>query len=72
MKIMKNVRSGLFLIAPFIERYNRTLQGIISKYMTQNQTYTFYNRLQDFIDGYNKRKHRSISVSYVQICKICL
>lgn len=44
----------------YIERFNRTLQSIIYKYMTENETNRFIDKFQDFISTYNNRKHRMI------------
>ena len=32
----------------YCERFNRTIETMIFKYCTQFQTYTFFDRLQDF------------------------
>lgn len=49
--------------AAFIERFNRTLQTIIYKYLTENETNRFVNVLQDLVSTYNNRKHRMIGVT---------
>jgi Integrase core domain/Chromo (CHRromatin Organisation MOdifier) domain len=49
--------------AAFIERFNRTLQTIIYKYLTENETNRFIDKLQDLVSSYNKRKHRMIEMS---------
>ena len=49
--------------AAFIERFNRTLQIIIYKYMTEKETNRFIDMLQPLVASYNKRKHRMINMS---------
>ena len=49
--------------AAYIERFNRTLQTIIYKYMTENETNRFVDVLQSLVTSYNKRKHRMINMS---------
>ena len=44
--------------AHFVERVQRTLQDMIFKYMTSKQSYTFHDKLQDFVKTYNSRRHR--------------
>lgn len=49
--------------AAYIERFNRTLQSIIYKYMTENETNRFIDVLQDLVKSYNTRVHRIIQMS---------
>ena len=59
--------------AAFIERFNRTLQSLIYKYMTENETNRFLNVkdkdgnhipvLSKLMETYNKRKHRMTGFS---------
>jgi len=42
----------------YIERFNRTLQNITYKYMTENETYRFKDVFQDLVKTYNNRVHR--------------
>lgn len=55
--------------AAYIERFNRSLQGIIYKFMTENETYRFISQQSKFdgqdvkmfgrlMETYNNRKHR--------------
>ena len=44
--------------AHFVERVQRTLQDMIWKYITSKQSWTFHDKLQDFVKTYNSRKHR--------------
>jgi Integrase core domain/Chromo (CHRromatin Organisation MOdifier) domain len=48
--------------AAYIERFNRTLQLIIYKYMTENETNRFIDVLQDLVKTYNNRVHRIIQM----------
>lgn len=49
--------------AAFIERFNRTLQTIMYKYMTEKETKKYINVLQELVKSYNTRKHRIIGMS---------
>mgnify|MGYP000231577065 CR=1 FL=1 len=49
--------------AAYIERFNRTFQNLIYKYMSQFETHTYIDNLQNFIDSYNNREHRMIGMS---------
>lgn len=49
--------------APIVERFNRTLQGLIYRYFTHNQTETFTYDLQYLMHAYNTREHRTIKMS---------
>ena len=46
--------------APFIERFQRSIQRIISQYCTENATYQFYDKLQLLLHTYNSRPHRML------------
>jgi transposase InsO family protein len=47
--------------ASIVERVNRSLRGIIYRYMTENQTNRYIDVLQDLVTTYNERPHRSIA-----------
>lgn len=49
--------------AAFIERFNRTLQMLIYKYMTDNETNRYIDVLQKLVETYNRRKHRMIGMT---------
>jgi hypothetical protein len=49
--------------AAVVERFNKTLQVIIYKYLTQNETLRYIDKLQKFVSSYNNRYHRSIRMS---------
>jgi hypothetical protein len=46
-----------------VERFNRTLQGIMFKYFTPNNTYKYIDVLQEMVDLYNNTKHVSIKMT---------
>lgn len=46
--------------AQIVERFNRTLKDLIHRYMTQNGTLRYIDKLGDFISVYNRRPHRGI------------
>lgn len=62
-KNIKLVTPKANIHAAFIERFNRTLQIIIYKYMTEKETNRFIDMLQPLVTSYNKRKHRMINMS---------
>jgi hypothetical protein len=49
--------------AAYIERFNRTIQTIIYKYMSQFETNRYIDNLQDFVNSYNNREHRMIGMT---------
>ena len=49
--------------APFVERFQRSLQRIVYTYCTDKGTYQFFDKIQDFVLQYNTRKHRMIGMS---------
>ena len=49
--------------APYVERVQRTIQNIIYKYMTENNTSTFIDKLQELLLSYNNRLHSSIKMT---------
>ncbi len=48
------------LKACFAERVNKTLQILIYKYLTQNETIRYIDVLPKLVETYNKRGHRSL------------
>ena len=42
------------------ERFNLTIQRLIHKYLTQNETLKYIDKLDDILDSYNKRPHRTL------------
>lgn len=49
--------------AAFIERFNRSIQRLIQKYLTENETYKYVDVLQEIVKTYNNRKHRMIGTT---------
>lgn len=49
--------------APHVERLNRTIQGKIFRYMTENESKKWAQVLGDILEGYNNRRHRIIKMS---------
>lgn len=47
----------------FIERFNRTLQNLIYKYLSENSTYKFTTVFDSLMLTYNRRKHRMTGFS---------
>lgn len=48
------------LKAAIAERFNRSLQDLIFKYMTHNETRTYVNVLPALLETYNSRGHRTL------------
>lgn len=46
--------------AAIVERFNKTLQGLIYRFLTENQTERFHHDLPNLVHTYNNRKHRSL------------
>jgi transposase InsO family protein len=49
--------------AAYIERFNRTFQNLIYKFLSQFETRRYIDNLQDFVNSYNNREHRMIGMS---------
>lgn len=62
-KGIKLINPQASIHAAFIERFNRTLQLLMYKYMTENETERYIDVLQDLVKTYNKRKHRMIKMT---------
>lgn len=50
----------------YIERFNRTLQSLIYKYLQEKNTYRFVDVFQNIVETYNFRKHRMIGFTPYQ------
>ncbi len=48
--------------ASVVERFNRTLRGRMTRFLTAINSKRYYNILQDLIDGYNASYHKSIKM----------
>lgn len=46
--------------AGIAERVNRTLQNLLYKYMTENETLNYITKLSELVSTYNNRSHRSL------------
>jgi len=51
-----------------VERFNRTLRGRLSRYMTHKGN-TYIHKLQDIVQAYNGTKHRSIGMAPKDVTK---
>ena len=49
--------------ASIVERFNRTLQSKIHRYMTHKRTFTFLPVLKDLVEAYNNRVHSSTGLT---------
>lgn len=49
--------------AAVVERFNRTIQTLIYKFMDHNQTQSYSRDLQHLVNTYNTRKHRTIGMT---------
>ena len=49
--------------AAVVERFNKTFQVLLYKYLSQNNTLRYIDYLQDLVKSYNKRYHRTIKMS---------
>lgn len=71
--LKENKITGFFTNSPLkaviVERFIRTLFGIISKYMTHNKTKRFVNSLHRFESIYNGTFHRSIGMTPLEVNK---
>ena len=48
---------------PIVERSNRTIKGIISRYLTEHQTPRYIDNLDKIVYTYNNRVHRMIKMT---------
>lgn len=67
-KLLKDERVKFFTSfserkASVVERFNRTLKGLMFKYFTKHETRTYYDVLQELVDRYNNGYHRSIKTT---------
>jgi len=49
--------------AAIVERFNKTFQGLIYRYLTHNQTTTYVDKLARLLQTYNLRQHRTIKMT---------
>ena len=50
-----------------VERFNRTLEQLIYRYFTTNNTLNFVPVLPSLVKGYNRSYHRSIKMAPNQV-----
>lgn len=62
-KNIKFINPQASVHAAFIERFNRTLQQLMYKYMTDNETERYIDVLSKLVDTYNNRFHRMIKTT---------
>ncbi len=55
--------------ASVAERFNRTLRGRMSRFLTTINSKRYYDILQDLIDGYNASYHKSIKMRPLDVHK---
>jgi len=49
--------------AAYVERFNRTIQNYIYRFLTENSTNRYIDHLNDIVNSYNNRYHRMIGMS---------
>jgi len=49
--------------AAYVERFNRTMQGMLYKYLTENETRRYLEVLPTLLQSYNNRVHRMIGTT---------
>lgn len=52
-----------------VERFNRTLQNRLYRYMTARNTLRYIDVLQEIVDSYNSSKHRTLGISPKEVTK---
>ena len=62
-----NVRHNSSLAhCSIVERANRTLQGLIYKFCTKQNTWRYIDELQKLVQTYNRSFHRTIGTSPIE------
>jgi hypothetical protein len=46
--------------AAIVERFNKSIQSLIYKFLTERQTYRYIDKLQQILSTYNNRGHRTL------------
>lgn len=49
--------------AAIVERCNKTIQGLLYKFLSHNNTTVYFNDLDSLLETYNSRPHRTIKMS---------
>lgn len=60
---IKHNTSTAEIKAPHVERFTGTLKRIMHMYMTENETRKYIDQLDNLVETYNSRLHRSINMS---------
>ena len=60
---IKVVHTDTSVHAAYVERFNRSIQVLTNKYMTENETYRYIDVLDDLLSTYNNRVHRMIGMT---------
>lgn len=55
--------------ATIIERFNRTIKGMMYKKFSQRGAYIWYDILQNLVQDYNNKYHRTIGMKPIQVNK---
>lgn len=55
--------------ASVVERFNRTIKQLIYKYFTHKRTYRWLDSIQQLVETYNSRQHRSIGIPPKKVVK---
>lgn len=55
--------------ASIVERFNRTLQESMHRWMTYASTHRYIDLLPDLVEAYNNRYHKSIGMAPNKVCK---
>ena len=64
---IEHINNNMLHKANFIERFWRTLHVRIHRYLTEENTNRFIDKLPDFISSYNSTFHRSIGMAPADI-----
>lgn len=59
-KNIKIIHPSSPIKAGIVERFNRTLQSLIYRYLTENETFRYVHVLDDLLTAYNNRGHRTL------------
>lgn len=63
---MKLISPQSNLHAAYVERFNRTIQNLIFRFMTENSTNRYIDHLDRILETYNSRYHRMIGMSPIE------
>ena len=60
---IKVYSSDTSIHAPFVERFNYTIQTMIYKFISKNETFSFYKSLDKSVQKYNLKIHSALKIS---------